>query len=155
MEVGRNRIFLDEFSYTVLEINPWDFDGTIHKFIDMVHAEDQQLVRAAFLNPQKYGNKVELEFRIEGKNGKTKVIYALGHQIEGAKENYYFAGILMDITLRKEMSRQAENAQEEKQKLILSATFSAQEKERDRISSALHDSICQILYGIRLNVQCQ
>ena len=153
MEMGRNRIFLDEYSYTVLDINTWDFDGTIHKFIDLVHPDDQQLVRAAFLTPQKKGNKIELEFRIEARNGKTKVIYALGHQIEGAKENYYFAGILMDITLRKEMSRQAENAQEEKQKLILSATFSAQEKERDRISSALHDSICQILYGIRLNVQ--
>ncbi|WP_432712545.1 sensor histidine kinase, partial [Pedobacter sp.] len=36
---------------------------------------------------------------------------------------------------------------------ILEATIMAQEKERAEISSTLHDSICQILYGIRLNLQ--
>ncbi|TDO22693.1 PAS domain-containing sensor histidine kinase [Pedobacter duraquae] len=153
MEMSRNRIFLDDFSYTVLGIDTWDFDGTVQRFITFVHPDDQQLVRAAFLGPQQGDGRIELEFRIETQSGAIKEIYALGQQVEGAETHAFFAGILMDITPRKELSRQAENAQEEKQKLILAATFEAQERERDRISSALHDSICQILYGIKLNFQ--
>ncbi|MDF2431509.1 MAG: hypothetical protein JWP44_1140, partial [Mucilaginibacter sp.] len=36
---------------------------------------------------------------------------------------------------------------------IMSAALQAQEKERKRISEALHDSVAQLLYGIRLNLQ--
>jgi signal transduction histidine kinase len=59
----------------------------------------------------------------------------------------------LDITEHKRLAREAEALKKEKQKLVLSATFNAQEKERYKISSALHDSVCQILYGIRLNLQ--
>src|SRR5690606_17115332 len=58
-----------------------------------------------------------------------------------------------DITERKRLLREAENLKLEQQRTILSVTLDAQERERFRISRSLHDSVCQILYGIRLNLQ--
>ncbi len=60
---------------------------------------------------------------------------------------------MMDVTQRKRLEKEAENLRKNQQRLILSATLMAQEKERSIISNALHDSVCQILYGIRLNLQ--
>ncbi|RZL05206.1 MAG: hypothetical protein EOO89_26980, partial [Pedobacter sp.] len=59
----------------------------------------------------------------------------------------------IDVTSKKRLDKQASDLYNDKQRLVLSATFNAQEKERFRISNALHDSVCQILYGIRLNLQ--
>jgi signal transduction histidine kinase len=59
----------------------------------------------------------------------------------------------MDITDKKRLDKEASDLHNDKQRLVLSATFNAQEKERFKISNALHDSVCQILYGIRLNLQ--
>src|SRR5690606_28944221 len=59
----------------------------------------------------------------------------------------------MDITERKRLAKEAERSKQEQQRAVLSATFDAQEQERFKISRALHDSVCQILYGIRLNMQ--
>src|SRR5690606_20683647 len=53
----------------------------------------------------------------------------------------------------KRMEMEAERAKINQQKAILSAMFTAQEKERDKISQSLHDSVCQLLYGIRLLLQ--
>lgn len=63
---------------------------------------------------------------------------------------YYIA--IIDITRSKLIAQAAEQLEEEKQKLILSTSFNAQEKERAKISSVLHDSINQLLYGIRLHL---
>jgi len=94
-----------------------------------------------------------MEFRIITREGKIKTISAKGQEVSNDVGNNYFAGIVMDISERKRLTHEAEIMQREQQKLILAATLDAQEKERYKISSALHDSICQILYGIRLNLQ--
>lgn len=67
------------------------------------------------------------------------------------KIQYYIT--VVDVTEKNKLADQARRLQSEQQRLIFSATFKAQEKERNKISHALHDSVCQILYGIRLNMQ--
>jgi signal transduction histidine kinase len=52
---------------------------------------------------------------------------------------------VIDITEQK-------NAKANQEKQILAATLTAQENERDRISEALHDSVGQLLYGIKLKM---
>jgi signal transduction histidine kinase len=59
----------------------------------------------------------------------------------------------MDISDRKKLEREAENFKTLQQRAVLLATLDAQEKERVKISGALHDSVCQLLYGIRINLQ--
>ena len=87
-------------------------------------------------------NEQVVDTRMEG-------IAVLDHTTK--KLQYYIA--VIDVTQSKQLSAQTQSLQNEKQKIILSAAFDAQEKERYRISSALHDSVCQILYGIRMNIQ--
>jgi PAS domain S-box-containing protein len=153
MQLGDNQIFLDEFSCQILQIRPGEFDGKIKSLIELIHPDDQALVRQSFVNAANDGNRIDLEFKIRTKEGTLKVLYVQGQEIKSFQARDYFAGILMDITEKKQLEHNAELARTEKQRLILSATLIAQEKERSRISVALHDSICQILYGIRLNLQ--
>lgn len=71
--------------------------------------------------------------------------------INELQEYHYLLEIQNDELKR--MKTEVENTKINQQKAILSAMFTAQEKERNKISRALHDSVCQLLYGIRLNLQ--
>lgn len=147
-----NRMFLDEFSLALLDTNAWDFDGSLKSFMQLIHPDDRGLVRHQVLNSADNIERIDVEFRVLLKNGDTRFMVAKGHQVQTDLPDLFFAGILIDVTERKKINEAAQELLHEKQKLILSTTFSAQEKERYRISSALHDSICQLLYGIRLNL---
>ncbi|TDQ11814.1 PAS domain S-box-containing protein [Pedobacter metabolipauper] len=153
MGLGQNKVYLDDFCYTILGINPWDFDGSIKKLIEIVHPSDQLYVRQSLLNASNNSIEMDIEFRVVNRLGNVKTISAKGHEIHNDVDHSYFAGIIMDVTERKRLAKEAQDIQSEKQRLILSATFDAQEKERYKISSTLHDSVCQILYGIRMNLQ--
>lgn len=153
MELGNNKLFLDSFSYSILELNAWDFDGTIQSLLELIHADDHAVVRRSLINTINLAEDLDLEFKIVTTSGKTKNISVKGHQVNSEAYTAYFAGIIVDITERKRIAKISEDLKTERQKLIMSATFDAQEKERSQISSALHDSVCQILYGIRLNLQ--
>ncbi|MCX2453447.1 PAS domain S-box protein [Pedobacter sp. PLR] len=152
MEVGNNKLFLDEYSYSVLGLMKWEFDGTIKSLISLIHPEDQEAVRKMLFDTLHTFDDLDLEFRITTKYGEVKTILAKGHEVVNDFTPSYFVGILMNITSQKRLAKEADDLQELQQKLILSTTFNAQEKERYKISSALHDSVCQILYGIRLNL---
>jgi len=153
MNFKRQRIFLDEYSNSIFEIESGTFDGRIRNFLSFIHPKDRQRVTQVFDFSAAPFGKLDLEFEIITQTGKQKFIYAQGNEIQGLDEQTYFAGIIMDITEKTHLARQAIRLQEENQRNILSATFNAQEKERLQISSALHDSICQILYGIKINLQ--
>jgi len=144
---------LDDFSFQILGIEPASFDRKIKSFVDLIHPDDQSLLQQIFMNAVNNSSRFDAEFKIRTKDGIPKVVYVQGQEINSFQERNYFAGILMDITERKRMEYEAERARKEKQRSILSAAIVAQEKERTRISIALHDSICQLLYGIRLNLQ--
>ncbi|MGN7204515.1 PAS domain-containing sensor histidine kinase [Pedobacter sp. SAFR-022] len=153
MNFKRQRIFLDEYSNSIFEIEPGTFDGRIRNFLSFIHPKDRSRVTQVFDFTAAPFGKLDIEFEIITRNGKHKVIYAQGNEIQGLDEQSYFAGIIMDITEKTNLAKEAVRLQEENQRNILSATFKAQEKERLQISSALHDSICQILYGIKINLQ--
>jgi PAS domain S-box-containing protein len=153
MEPGNNKVFLDDYSYTLLGINPWEFDGSAKGFIAMVHPEDQARLRQQLLSAIHISKEIDLEFRIITKDAKIKTMCIKGKEAYGPAKTTCFAGILMDVTEKLRIAEESKNLQNEKQRIILSAAFDAQEKERYRISSALHDSVCQILYGIRMNLQ--
>jgi PAS domain S-box-containing protein len=152
IDLTENRIFLDNFSLSLLELHSWEFDGRIKKFLDLVHPEDQSLVKRNLLNDNQF-DKIDLEFRVLTKSGLLKYIATKGHRVQTPMSKTFSIGTLLDITERKNIALARQELQDEKQKLILATTFKAQENERYKISSALHDSICQLLYGIRLNLQ--
>lgn len=146
-------VFLDPHSLNIMGIKSWAFNGTITGLIALIHPDDQQQVSNQLLGAIHGLKDIDLEFRIVTEDNDFKYITAKGHEINMQEESSYFAGILTDITERKRLEREAESLKNDQQKLILSATLTAQEKERNIISSALHDSVCQLLYGIKLNLE--
>ncbi|MBB2150396.1 PAS domain-containing sensor histidine kinase [Pedobacter gandavensis] len=153
LDLDGDKLFLDEFSYSVLELMKWEFDGTITGLVSLVHPDDKERVTEVLLQTLNSFDDMDLEFRIITKNGEIKNIVAKGHEVVTEIVPRYFAGILMNVTAQKKLAKEAAELQELQKRLVLSTAFNAQEKERYRISSALHDSVCQILYGIRLNLQ--
>lgn len=153
IECDANKVFLDTHSLNIMGISSWKFDGTIKDLIEIVHPDDQLQVRHQLKSAQNGLKEIDLEFRIVIDPYGVKYIAAKGHEIFVQEDKTCFAGILMDITDRKKMEMEAEMLKNGQQKLILSATLTAQEKERNTISRALHDSVCQLLYGIRLNIE--
>jgi PAS domain S-box-containing protein len=153
MDIRKSGIFLDEYSNSIFELLPEEFDGRIRTFLSFIHSKDRERVMEIFDTGENPINKIDLEFEIITKKGNHKAIYVQGSEILGLNGRKYLAGIIMDITEKTNLAKEAIRLQEESQRNILSATFNAQEKERLQISSALHDSICQILYGIKIHLQ--
>ena len=146
-------VFLDTHSLKIMSVADWKFDGTIKGLINLIYPDDQLLVKQHLITTANGVKDIDLEFRVRDGQGKLKFISAKGHEIKIGDGNPCFAGILMDITERKRMEEEAEMLKNGQQKLVLSAALTAQEKERQKISRALHDSVCQLLYGIRLNLE--
>ncbi|MBB5634851.1 PAS domain S-box-containing protein [Pedobacter cryoconitis] len=145
-------VFLDTHSCNILGISSSAFDGTVGGLIGLMHPDDQKSVCDHLLGT--VGLKdIDLEFRVAGIDNYVKYIASKGHEVKIPEGGSYFAGILIDITERKRLEEEAILLRNDQQKMILSATLTAQEKERNVISSALHDSVCQLLYGIRLNLE--
>lgn len=143
-------IYLDDFSKELLGFGQWTFDGSYNIFFDIVHPEDQERVRDIFLNSSK---NLDLEYRILTKSNEIKYIEAKGHRIDKAGLSSYFVGVIIDCTEQKKIIIEKEEFREEQQRILLSAILKAQEKERNKISEALHNSIGQLLYGSRLRIQ--
>lgn len=146
-------VFLDPHSYNIMGLNSYNFGGTLNALIALVYPEDQHTVRSQLISSFDGLRDIDLEFRIMDDHKKIKHVAIKGHEIKVVEDRTCFAGILMDITERKKMEQEAETLRNGQQKLVLSATLTAQEKERNNISRALHDSVCQLLYGIRLNLE--
>lgn len=149
-----DKVYFDDYSYAILGLNPWEFDGHLHSFYNLVHHEDLEVVKESLRSTQGTEKEIDVEFKIYTKSGQLKHLLSKGHEVDHSnKDGKCFAGILMDISERKRLSEEAEHLRKGQQRLVLSASLMAQEKEREAISNALHDSVCQILYGIRLNLQ--
>lgn len=150
---GTNAAFLDPHSLAILGGSSWKFNGTINGLMEFIHPEDQVQVKHSLMDAINELKEINLEFRVIDPDGGLRYIAIKGQEVKVMDDTLCFAGILMDITERIRMSKEAEQLKQDQQKLILSATLTAQEKERNNISRALHDSVCQLLYGIRLNLE--
>jgi PAS domain S-box-containing protein len=149
-----HKVYLDDYSYAILGLQPGEFDGSIKHILPYIHPDDQEKMRYSLWHGITRKEDIDVELRVVTNSGPVKYISFKGHEVPNPKsDRRCFAGIMMDVTTRKGLEREAENLRKNQQRLILSATLMAQEKERSIISNALHDSVCQILYGIRLNLQ--
>ena len=139
-------IFLDEYSQNILNISeesnllPWKTLANL--FVE----EDRPKLTELFSSCDE-DNEIDLELRLVKSPGKT--ILVKGKLVSPLYGDNYFAGILTDITDRKRSLQIRENTEKTQRRLLRMAAIEAQEKERDALSAALHDSVCQILYGIR------
>jgi PAS domain S-box-containing protein len=151
-DCNADKLYLDLHSLNILGIKEDGFDGSMQSCMDMIDPADRLNVQEQVSIARKGANEIDLEFRIIT-SSTVKHIAVKGNEMRMEGNVSCFAGILMDITERKKLQEEAELLRNDQQKLIISATLTAQERERNDISRALHDSVCQILYGIKLNLE--
>lgn len=148
---SKEEVYFDEFSKNILSIHNTDFNNSLEHLLALVVSEDREKIRA-LCDTSGILREIDMEFRLKTEHGPPKIIMAKGREISNPGQECYFTGILFDISERKRAHEIEEANKRAQQRLLTQAALDAQEKERAKISSALHDSICQLLYGIRFNI---
>jgi signal transduction histidine kinase len=143
---------LDDASYQNIDFLDRRFDGSFQKFLALIHPADRRAVEKQFRVAINHKNPLDVTCRLEDNQGKESFAYLSGHLIRDSGGSNQFVGIIMDVTNREQLKRDAAHALEEQQRNIVLATIHAEENERARISTALHDSVSQLLYGIRMKL---
>lgn len=146
----KKEIFLDEYSKNILDLRT-GAAVTTNLLSARIMEEDRPKLAYLFADC-KTGCEIDLELRLVPIKREIKTVLVKGKIVERYDGSKYFAGIITDITERKRHLELANEHEKTQQRLLYKASIEAQEREREKIGSALHDSVCQILYGIRFNI---
>ncbi|MFC0513491.1 ATP-binding protein [Mucilaginibacter angelicae] len=152
LELDTMKFYLDEFNYQTCAIPGGKFDGRYQTFINLIHPDDRISVDQQFRVALNNQISIDLVCRFDNQSGNTRFASIRGHVITEPGHPNRFVGIMMDITAKKDLEREAINIKHEQQRNIALATIHAEENERSRISEALHDGVSQLLYGIRIKL---
>jgi PAS domain S-box-containing protein len=153
IDLKKEIIILEESSYIILGLESWEFDGKYDSFFKLVHPEDRDVFKSQLLIAIKENRDIDTEFRLMSALTGQRFVAVRGHLLRQETNIGRFVGIIIDITDKKRLQQEADQLRNDYQKSIVTAGLQAQEKERKRISDALHDSVAQMLYGIRLSLQ--
>jgi PAS domain S-box-containing protein len=135
------------------------------RFHTFISPEDQEsfdlFLKKMEMNSQKRKTKVTLILSDKKINASIKGLIIKDSLLQ---HNYHLTVIKIRpnrktrlLEVKNKLNKLLVEAEELKfnlQKNILAATLEALETERNNISRALHDSVCQLLYGIKINLQC-
>jgi PAS domain S-box-containing protein len=153
IDLKNQHVYLDENSYSMLGLESWQFDGRYETFYKLLHPEDREAFKNELLMAVNEEKDLDTEFRVILNLNGLRFLAARGHCVRQDPGKLRFVGIIIDITEKKRLQYEADDLRANYQKSIMTAGLKAQEKERKRISDALHDSVAQMLYGIRLSLQ--
>ncbi|EHQ27919.1 PAS domain-containing protein [Mucilaginibacter paludis] len=149
-------IFLDNFSRDIFGFQDEQFDGRSETFLSAIYPDDRKMVEEKLQEALSLEKELDIEYRVICQAYKICYVAARGHVgYNEQTETRNFVGILIDISQKKQLEHEADELRLSQQKNIMAATLQAQENERKRISETLHDSVSQLLYGIKLNLQNQ
>lgn len=152
LDLDSMALYLDEFNCEICNIPKDSFDGGYHTFLNLVHADDRQMVDEQFRKSVNYETEIDVTCRLL--NEKKGVIYVSirGHVISEPDQTKRLVGIMIDITDKKRIEEETSILKQDRLKAITLATLNAEENEKRRISGALHDSVSQLLYGIKMKL---
>jgi PAS domain S-box-containing protein len=146
--VYRSENFTMLTGYSAAEIRP-----TLDWFIEQIHPEDRYRVQSNV----DYCMKANLTnwqnaYRFKTADGSYRHFLDKAFAIYENGKLVRVIGGIQDMTQSKKLESQLVTDQVEKQRIINKATIQAQEMERSRISSELHDNVNQLLISAKLNI---
>lgn len=119
----------------------------------VVHTGDRQKIKKAFRYAvKKQEHILELEYRVQTKDGAVKNVFDRIHIIYKYGKPVRLIGAIMDNTEKKQLENAAINHKAEIEKAIVAAHVHAQEEERDRISKELHDNVNQLILSSKMYI---
>lgn len=121
-------------------------------WIDLVHETDRDRVRRA-IRLRRPGARYDIEFRVRRPNGAMRWVRLRGFPIhDEAGRVYRFAGIAVDVTVRREAAELLQRSHERMRELVLHLE-SVREDERKRIAREIHDELGALLLAIKMDVE--
>jgi PAS domain S-box-containing protein len=152
VNVLHGNVKLDDFSFSIFGIEPKNFDGKYNSLLNLIDVNDRERVDAALRSAMVREKEFNTEFRICNITDEPRYVAARGQIVQDEKSRR-LVGIISDITEKKELERKAAQLKESQRLMLVAAALQGEENERKRISEALHDSVGQMLYAIKLNFQ--
>ena len=152
LELETMKLYLDEFNHNICAIPQGGFDGRYHTFLNLVHPDDRQLVDEHFRKSINYEKEMDVACRLINIRQQVRYLSIRGHVIHELGRARRLVGIMIDITDKRRAEEESIQLKIDQQKAITLATLNAEENERRRISDALHDSVSQLLYGIKMKL---
>ncbi len=146
------KLEIDQFGRRFSKIAKNRFDGTYSTFLDLVHAEDRAAVDQAFRTAINKQTEINLSCRFFCPDIEVCHADIRGHMLQMADGRPIIAGIMTDQTDKIRLEAESQKLRRDRQKEINAAILIAEERERQQISDVLHDSVSQLLYGIKLKL---
>jgi PAS domain S-box-containing protein len=153
VDLKTNRFFLDDSSHAICGLDPNTFDGRYETFLRQIHPDDRSKVDEHFRYSMNNEREINIDFCVLKLQDEVAYVSARGHIIGDEKDARRLVGTIMDVTEKKLLEKETNELRLHQHRNITAAILQAQENERKRISGALHDSVSQLLYGIKLNLQ--
>jgi PAS domain S-box-containing protein len=146
-------IYLDDFARSIFGVKLYGFDGKYSSLLKLIDDTDREAVDAALRTTLVRDKDFNIEFSIHVPAGEHKYIHARGQLIHDDGESRRVAGTVTDITEKKQMELETLQLKESQQHEIMAAALQAEENARQSISESLHDSVAQILYALKINLE--
>ena len=146
------KIFLNDSNYHICGIDDTTYTGEYQNFLNVVHPNERYTVDQHLRTCINDEKEVNIEFTIV-RHGQECYVSMRGHLIRRPENVKRFVGTIMDISEKKRFETEAQQLKVEQQRNISKAIITTEAIERKRISESLHAGVCQLLYGIKLNIQ--
>lgn len=153
IKLPSGEVYLDDFSKSIFGVRQYSFDGKYSSLTELIDHNDREKVDAALRISLVRGDDFAVEFSVHTYSGEDKYIDARGRLIYDEGGNRRLAGTVTDITKRKLMELETMRLKESQQQRIRAASLQAEENIRQNISASLHDSVGQMLYALKINIE--
>ena len=153
IDIATGHIYLDDFSKSIFGLDSFDFDGKYTSLLGFIDGADREQVDSALQTAIVREKDFNIDFSIHTADGKHKYINAKGQLIYDKDANRGFTGTITDITENKRLEIETRLLKENQQRDIIAASLQAEETARRSISESLHDSVGQILYAMKMNLE--
>lgn len=129
----------------------FDFKGSLKNLLEQVHPDDRENFEEQLRRSIITKNAFYQIFRSQFAGDELRYIQAKAKRIDAGSQR--FIGTMTDITERIRLEEETHLLKEKQQQALMAAAIAGEEKEKRRISEALHNGVGQLLYGLKLNLE--
>ncbi|GAA4104711.1 PAS domain-containing sensor histidine kinase [Mucilaginibacter panaciglaebae] len=150
VDIRTGGIVLDQDSQRLLDVRPFGFKGNLDGLLELIHPAD----RDKFQEELRYSITAGCNFNQVFRNFSTaeNLCYFQARAKRIDTDYHKFIGTITNVTEKMKLEEEARALKEKQQQAVIAATIDAEEKERKRVSEALHNGIGQLLYGLKLSL---
>jgi|GEM_PF-386214 len=149
-----NKIYSDE--QAMKDVYGYSSEGAIKHIDDWeqrIHPDDKERVSKIIddVITSSDNDFFEMEYKFLSEDGAYRLIFDRGYAVRNTKgKPIRLIGAAQDITEKRKLERELQEAQVRQQRAITEATIKGQENEREQLGIELHDNITQILATSKL-----